>query len=51
MMKNFILDNKISQNLLIKGQDDLKKSLKNKKIKINFNNIKEIFKFINNIFK
>ena len=39
--KNFILDKKISQNLLIKGQDDLKKSLKNKKIKIN--NIKEIF--------
>ncbi len=41
--KNFILDKKISQNLLIKGQDDLKKSLKNKKIKINLNNIKEIF--------
>ena len=43
MMKNFILDNKISQNLLIKGQYDMKKSLKNKKIKINLNNIKEIF--------
>ena len=43
MMKNFILDKIISQDLLIKDQEEVEKSLKNKKIKINLNNIKEIF--------
>ena len=43
MIKNYILDKIISQDLLIKDQEELEKSLKNKKIKINLNNIKEIF--------
>jgi len=43
MIKNFILDKIISQDLLIKDQEEVEKSLKNKKIKINLNNIKEIF--------